>query len=171
MLRAAGLRGVEKAISQARDRGVPPEAIAELVEFYRAHRGSWDADLATDVGVLFPAIRAWHPGAKAGDLDEAGHWLLWPTARRRHAVVQQRDVAGQRRAADDRLAAERQAEAAAAAQREAQFGPRLDAMSAAQRDELLGQSSIAKYLRGCPPNDPAVRAQLLNLLEGRDANL
>jgi hypothetical protein len=156
-LRSAGLRAVEKALSQARDRRVPPEVIVELVDFYRSHKGCWDADPAHEVGVLFPAIRAWRPGMHAGDEDETGHWMLWPTAARRSTVERERE-AGAALAARNRIDDEARQRDLAQAARRAPYEAQIASMT---DDELRALASEApelgrEYCRRAWPREGAI---------------
>jgi len=168
MLRSAGLRGVDKALSQARDRRVPPQVVCDLVEFYRAHKGSWHTDPGFEVGVIFPAIRAWRPGARPGDEDDTGHWLLWPTAERRKIVAAAAAACKERELLEAQQRNQATADERAHAEREARLGPKLDGLTDDQRRDLIGQCGMAGYLRKLEPDDPALRRVLLKLLEEQE---
>ena len=155
-LRECGVKNRRAALEAAQTAGLGPEHVTALCRVYRLHPGAWGP------GALLHRLREATPPEPDEDLAE---WAIegWPTVSAQYA-----DKQAEARRRDEARAErqERQAEVDADAALERDFGPALDALNQAERDELaekhLTGAALQHYRRR--GMSATIRATLLGAL-------
>lgn len=157
-LRKAGLWTVTTAVSEARERGLSPETVCRLADFYLAHAGAWKSPM-----VIRKVIQQLVAGDEPEDLS------IWPEPATSFAALERAAARRAQQAQVDTEVAER---TAAVAARSDEWGPRLDALTDEELAELVGslEGFAREYVRrhgGKRPLTSVVRDMLVLALAQR----